>query len=436
MVTVNGVQNMGSRLTIFTALWAVARSLAACSGDCPTVQACDIRERSCQRDTAEVAACLRGGKASDVKIDVVDKDSFIDAQVTSNAESAAQRDLRNGLSLLGLMEPNDEEAVRDYWNWVGAFYSSDTDRITVLHRGTPLSAPSFVILLLHEFIHAMQHHNGGIDYEGHGATYDENLAFAAMLEGEAVLYEDLATLDGYGRDRDDVDWSGIFRQFEGREWKDARANASPYESAGHRFPYAFGGAYLNRAWRDGGNASVRKVFAAIPQSTRQVLAGYGSTAPDELPWKEDPNEVGMPVLSAEFEYVATRHLGTWLFEIWKDFWTNTSTDWNEFSDSGFAGDVLNVFRLPATGDVIVVWRLRFADARQATALQSALRLQPALTTSVSDRDVIVAVDSRGPVAQSFVDTMTWTASAPEDSTEVTPPMAPLPNEPITCRQTL
>jgi hypothetical protein len=53
----------------------------------------------------------------------------------------------------------------------------------------------------------------------------------------------------------------------------------------------------------------------IPSSTRQILAGYGASAPGGLPWKEDPNDVGTPLLPPAWEAVATVHLGTWLFEI-------------------------------------------------------------------------------------------------------------------------
>jgi hypothetical protein len=316
--------------------------------------------------------------------------------------------------------PETDEAgdtVREYWQWVAAFYSSETDRITVLDRGRDLDSPGSVTLLLHEVLHALQDGELDLDRDEHYTTYDQGLAFRGMIEGEAVLYQDLATLEGYGRDPEQTDWEAIFRQFGAREWARARGNASPFEFAAHRFAYAFGGDYLNRAWRAGGNAAVRDVFAVLPASTRQILAGYGARAPGDLAWKEDPDEVGMPLLSAEFEHVDIIHLGTWLFEVWKDLWNADARHSTGFTDSGFAGDVLNVFRLPASGDVVAVWRLRFGTPDQAAALNSSLRVDPMMTTTIDGRDVIVVVDTRGAPPSSFVDSLTWRAVTPEDSAD-------------------
>ena len=261
----------------------------------------------------------------------------------------------------------------------------------------------------------MQHVEVDLDDERHYPTRDNSLAFSGKVEGEAVLYQDLAKLEAYGRDPDDTDWNGIFQQFKDREWKGAREDSSPYESVWHRFSYAFGGDYVNRAWRAGGNAAVRDIFADLPSSTRQILTGYGSAAPFGLPWTEDPDEAGMPVLSAEFEHVAIVHLGAWLFEIWKDLWNVDSLPSSRFSDFGFAGDVLNVFRLPATGDVTAFWRLRFGTPEQAAALLGSLRSDPLLTTSADGRDVIVVSDTRGAPPLSFLETLAWRAVTPEDS---------------------
>ena len=410
------------RLPALLVMTFSAWSATACSDGCPTLEACDIRSTSCQERTREVAVCLRGSSAGEVSVEVVDGEAFVAQKVqesTTTPETADQRDFRRGMALLSLMPESDEagDTVRERWEAVAAFYSPETDRITVLDRGWDLDSPGSVTLLLHEILHALQDGELDLEREEHYETYDRGLAFRGMIEGEAVLYKDLATLEGYGRDPDDTDWEAIFRQFRAREWARARGNASPFEFAYHRFAYAFGGDYLNRAWRAGGNAAVRDVFAGIPASTRQILAGYGARAPDDLPWKEDPDEVGMPLLSAEFEHVDIIHLGTWLFEVWKDLWNANSTHSAGFSDSGFAGDVLNVFRLPASGDVAAVWRLRFGSPDQADALIASLRADPMMTTSVDGRDVIVVADTRGAPLQSFVDALTWRAVTPEDSAD-------------------
>lgn len=351
----------------------------------------------------------------------MDGNAFTDAKVAesvANQESADDRDFHRGLALLGLMPPGDdpERTVREYWNWVGAFYSDDTKKITVLNRGHAVDTPSWVILLLHEMIHAMQFADPGVASRARRtSTFDEDLALSGMVEGEATLYEDLARLDAYGRDLHEPDWDAVFRGFQAREWADARKNPSPYDFAPHRFAYAFGGAYLNRAWRETSSGIERVTF--IPTSTREILAGYGAHAPGGSPWKEDPNDVGTPLLPPAWDAVATVHLGTWLFEIWRDLMGNVPrAAFDGYVDSGFAGDVLSVFRLPTTGDVVSVWRLRFGSTAEATAVLDSVAGDISTIRYVEDRDLIVIVSTLSDLPPGIDDTLKWVSSPATDST--------------------
>lgn len=353
-------------------------------------------------------------------LQVVDAEAFIDQKVeqsVADPENADQRDFRRAMALLGLMVSSEgiSENVRERWARVAAFYDSDEDRITILDRGRPLDGPGAAFLLLHEVVHAMQHAEVDLNDERHYPTSDNSLAFSGKIEGEAVLYKDLAELEAYGRDPDDTDWDAVFQQFEDREWKAARADASPWNFASTRFSYAFGGDYVNRAWRAGGNAAVRQLYATLPSSTREILAGWGAAAPGGASWTENPDEIGMPVLPAEFEHVTLHHLGAWFFEVWKDLWNVDGKHSSRFTDSGFAGDVLTVFRFPATGDVAGFWRLRFGTPEPAAALVASLRSDPFVTVSTVGRDVIVASDTRGAPSASFVDALAWRAIASEDT---------------------
>jgi hypothetical protein len=422
----------GMRCCMLLAAW----SAIACSGGCPTLEACDIRSANCQRDTQEVAACLRGGDAASVTIEATNAESFIEEQVrenTGNAETQDERDLRRGLALFALMPPSAEaeQTVREYWNRVAAFYSSEAHQITILDRGSPLDEPSDAALLLHELVHAMQRSDAGLGDEAHASTYDEGLAFRGVIEGEATLYEDLALIEGWGRDAADTDFEGIFGQYRLREWRRARANASPFELAWLRFPYAFGGDYVNRAWRAGGNAAVRDAFVNVPATSRQILAGYAAAAPNGLPWNEDPNELGKPILPPDFEHFATLHLGTWLFEVFRDLFGTDTRLSAGFSDSGFAGDVMTAFR-SVDGDVVAVWRLRFGDAAQAAAMIEQLRVEAPLLASVVERDLIVVGDTRGVPLRSFVEGLSWEPATPEDWQASPRAAGALPRSLVTC----
>jgi hypothetical protein len=122
----------------------------------------------------------------------------------------------------------------------------------------------------------------------------------------------------------------------------------------------------------------------------------------------------MPQLPGDYEHIATEHLGAWLFSIWKDLFSNSSLQTAGFLDFGFAGDVLSVFRVPATGDVSVLWRLRFGSEDQAGRIVSSVRTDPLLAIAMVGRDVIVGADTRGAPQQSFLETLEWRAVAPDD----------------------
>jgi hypothetical protein len=401
---------------------ACTAAVLACSGGCPTVRECDIRDAECQRRTADVAACLRGGASPAPPIEVVDAKAFIESEVQEAVSQPASddlRDLRRGMALFNLVPVRDDlsSTVRDYWNDVAAFFSSKTGKVTILDRGAPLDGPSAVLLLVHELVHAMQHLELGDDYyRANGTTYDRSLALDGVTEGEAVLYQDLATAHGIDRDPDDVDWDDIFRGFEEREWDRARRDDSAFDMASLRFPYAFGGAHVNRAWRAGGSAAVRDAVRHPPISTRQM---FSTSRSGTGPWLEDPNEVGVPVMPAEFEFVASRHLGAWLFEIFKDIWSVAPRSFRTFRDGGFTGDVLSVFRTPATSDVTGVWRLRFEKPDQAANLVSNLSEERWLSASQDDRDVVLVASSDDTVPERIIGGLTWVPAAEDDYTEPT-----------------
>jgi hypothetical protein len=406
------------RSSIRHSFWVFALGALAASGcggnDCPTLRECDIREAECQERTAEVAACLRGGDEARPAVTVVDKDAFIEEQVQSvrqSGETADERDLRRGLALLALMPWSDDpvELSRDRWRNVAAFYSSDSHGVTILDDGDELDGPGAVLLLLHEMIHAMQGPEMDAWYEQHGGTFDRELSLSSLIEGEAVLYDDLAALYGYGLSLDDIDWKESFRTFKSASWNDARTTDAGYARAYSHFSYAFGGAYLNAAYRDAGNVAVRRVFEAPPLSTRAVMAGYNAVDP---PLRADPNEVGRPVLPEQYSHLATLHLGAWLSELFRDVWSASHRGFGDYVDSGFTGDVLSIFRGPFEGEVTSVWRLRFERADQADAYVSRFLAREYLTVRVEERDVIVVASVNESVVRVLPTQITW-APAPE-----------------------
>lgn len=77
---------------------------------------------------------------------------------------------------------------------------SDLARAAVIDRGKPMDDIDAVTTLTHEFVHALQDSELDLEHyrERWGKTYDSALALTRLLEGEAVHYELLASLDERG----------------------------------------------------------------------------------------------------------------------------------------------------------------------------------------------------------------------------------------------
>jgi hypothetical protein len=406
--------------------------LGGCSSDeCETVVACDIRQRDCQERTGKVLACLRGSGSVLPEITVVDAEAYIDqriAEVTESPEPPADQNLRRGLGLFGLMNPNAEPAsvAREYWANVAAFFSGEDGRVTILDRGSALDQPESVTLLVHELVHALQ----SAENPGEAAfdccdSYDQYLAFRALVEGEAELYQDLATVYGYGDDPDELEWDKIFGGFKAVAWQDLRSTANPFELATLHFPYAFGGDYVSRAHRSGGNALVRGLLHDGPRTTRQLLFGYGVEPPAGFDWQEHPDELGYPLLSPEYELVATLHLGALLFEAFE-----SRHGAGVFGDSGYLGDVLTLFVNQESGEVAGFWRLRFESEQQASSLSAPLD-GSLIAAFAEGRDLILVASETAELTDALAAELEF-GPVPEPEPEMQPDDAPAGFEQIAC----
>jgi hypothetical protein len=177
------------------------------------------------------------------------------------------------LRLLRLVQPSTstgEARVQDRINHVAAFYSSATRSVTVIDRGGQRNDRSDTILLLHELVHAVQDDEiAGWD----GASIDGDFAARAMVEGEAVLYENLGSLELDGLSVEDADWKGYYGNWVGRRRHSMRSAKSPYYSTGW-FVYPLGGELLTQAYLRGGNAAVRNMQTEWPKQSVAFMAKH------------------------------------------------------------------------------------------------------------------------------------------------------------------
>jgi hypothetical protein len=398
----------------------IVSSLAACAaGDCEALESCDIRQRGCQDRVAKIVACLRGARAVTPKVDVVDAERFIDRQASDAEDAAFSDDLRDhyrALHLLRLMPADVQpgELARDEWDDVAAFFDSDTHRVTVLDRGSALDSSGSMVVLAHELVHAAQARETDDEfYPAADDSRDAALAATAIIEGEATLYQDLADAYAYGFEPDELDWNRIFRTFEIDSWLYASGERAIYERADSSFSYAFGGAYLSKAYRKGGNAAVRKAKRDVPASTRELSAGYPRDA--EQFAVEPLDEIAIPVLPESFAYLSSERAGAYLFESLLARAEGRLRALPDLVGTGVTGDSLSTFRVQPD-QVAVFWRVRFESAEQAMSIASRLEPDPAWVVKRDDRDVTLAAVSGEMLRGEIEADLTW-GPAPEPEAE-------------------
>jgi hypothetical protein len=396
---------------------SLAFGFAACTaGDCDPLESCDIRERSCQESVAKVIACLRGSRAVAPAVKVVDADDFIDEQV-SDADGEPfnddRRDHYRALHLFRLMPAEIEsgQLAFDEWNDVAAFFDPETHGVTVLDRGRAVDDSSSVLLLAHELVHAQQsRETDDAFYEPADDSRDASLAATAMVEGEAIFYQDLAAIYAYGFEPDDVDWARVFGSFKSAAWAQSRVERTIYERSYSVFSYAFGGAYLSEAYRAGGSPAVRKVTRAVPASTLAVTEGYPPEA--DVPAVESLDDVAIPMLPESFEYLSSTRAGAYLFETFLARTVDEDAYFvPDFLETGVVGDSLSTFRVGAD-QVSAFWRVRLQTDGQAIALERRIGDKAGFVVKREDRDVMIAAVSDDSLREQIEHDLSW-GPAPE-----------------------
>jgi hypothetical protein len=383
------------------------------------LSACDIHKQACQRDVAKIMACWRGDEPAQVPVDVVDAERFIAGKLSElDADPMSDGELTRlkALSLLRLMpkELSAQGVVRNKWKSVAAFYDSDSRRITVLDRGERLD--EYVALLAHEFVHALQDHDEGRVFTSESDhSRDAELASAAMVEGEASLYQQLAWTAALGWKPSDIDWSQVFDQAKASAWSFALREESIYQRSRSHFAYVFGASYLSPAYFQAGPVEVRRVLDDLPTSTRRAMADYASQAP-EFGWAEPLGDQAVPMLPGEYHLLTTDRMGAWLFANFLARWSGDGEPpAGELSASGWSGDSLSIFQSDA-GNLSIFWRVRFEQPSLARQARAHLKLDDELFVKQEQRDLVFAANSGDESWSDLIaSTLSWTAGPPPDS---------------------
>lgn len=194
-----------------------------------------------------------------------------------------------------------------------AFYSPEHKDIVIVSDRAGRDLTGDYIVLVHEMVHAYQ--DAAWDLTAlqapHAPTYDRFLGVRALIEGDAVLHEDLAYIELAGTDVGEVNWPRFFADWQNDSLQRALETRTPALDVAALFPYAFGGQFVLDAWLEGGAAQIEDLSQRPPDSVRQVVGGYPAW-PDQLANEDaefDPQAVA--VMPPNYELVTGGHEGVW-----------------------------------------------------------------------------------------------------------------------------
>jgi hypothetical protein len=408
------------RLRVWLTASALCVACTGCKPICDVPDTCDIREAACQQAVMRAAACVRGDAPLKTQVHVVSATKYTNEQAKMAAQASdAQRlaDWYHGLSLFDLAPSQWDaaKAERKRDQNLAAFYSDKDKTVTVLDRGDALNGSGAVLLLVHEFVHALQdaeHDLAKLD-SLYATSFDGTLALGSLTEGEAILRQDQAAAFQAGFDLGEVDWRKAFNSFRMTSLDDVLRSDAPITALRADFVYAYGATYVYDAWRDRGREGVEGLYQHPPVSSRQVMTGYGHGPPGGQPWIEpELDEVAIPMLGADFEYVDSAHMGAFAALVFARRQGSNDTPLGKLRS-----DVLSVFQT-MDGQVLAAWRLRFAGASDAASYATLASATGPAWSSERDafivRSIAASFKPSQPSAMDLVQAANW-GPAPSES---------------------
>ncbi len=246
--------------------------------------------------------------------------------------------------------------------------------------GSILGTPSAMVLV-HEYVHALQDQRLGLSSDDDSRSIDAQNAYASLVEGDATLTMLGIGLTGSDRTLDDLTGTPGFL----RSQLAAGADAGPEGSELANAPAIFRAPLMSR-YLDGlvyvgalhghersGFSAIDDAFRAPPLTTEQVLH------PERYLAGELPEAITLPALasmpSAGFVALEEETLGELELSVY--FARGTATDRDRDAAAGWDGDRIRVYHRPespaAPAAMAVVWLTAWDDEREALDAESAAR---------------------------------------------------------------
>ena len=386
-------------------LWGGVLCLVASAGggctehpcdDGDTYAVCDIRDSDCVAETARVVACRRGADSYEVPaVRFVTTEELIREDARTDEEIAERTLLYRGLALVKYVPEGYTEARadRDYISSVPAFYNFIEDTIVI--NDTEAYDPEVeYAILVHEIVHAQQDQEFDLRkyFVTHERTFDRRLGARSAIEGEAVTYELVSTIEVDGYSLREIDWSSFFEDWQvdtRNEWATVEA---PLVMASRMFPYPFGASLVFDRWRSDDRAGVEAVLHPPPESARQVLMSSLQTDPPVAPWNHDDQLAGTvaPDLGDEYRLLGYSFDGSWMVRAFLErigLFGQRSPQVLQ----GLNSDVLSVHHHEARDTMLAVWRMRFDTVGQTEYLQTRIDEHPSYAAFITLNGDLVVV---------------------------------------------
>jgi hypothetical protein len=372
--------------------------LAACSGDeddpCRPLEPCDIRTSSCQERVFEATACMRDqeprGRPRVRVMTLAQFEAALRAYLAERPPSE-QDAWGTALGLLGLVDPSgdlDESQITTLVSQVAAFYEPGTGLVTIIDRGGSTDRTSDVLVLSHEYVHALQDQT--VDLARFQRDWvdstDTDVATSTVIEGEATVLSYAVIARMGGADPEQVAWGSLGSRIFEAMARNAEASPDPLLTAVQLCPYALGVPYVADAWLAEGQAGIDALYESPPRSTAEVLpADRDGFVPARVALDCYPT-------TAPAGYVGVDHdtfgvVGPFAFGVGDltadDAWS-LARRWRD--------DRIVVFAPPNpdAAPIAAAWRIRWADPADASAFAvlAEQRLQAAAGAAPFSRVVL------------------------------------------------
>jgi hypothetical protein len=291
------------------------------------------------------------------------------------------------LVLLGLAQPGalaPGTVVAEQVRFVGGFYRSTTKDIVLVEHEEELDAARGSVLLVHEFIHALQDRD--VDLEAfsteHATSMDSLTAVRALVEGEAKLHDSRFAAAVFGLEPATIDWNKRFEATIEVQRDDWATQVSVYGPAYRMFAYTWGARYAHFLFEQGGLDAILAGYASPPLTTRTFMASVDQALADE-PAGPAITAPAPPPEWTPFTETTLGALGVYLVaaELRGQSASTTSAALT------WRGDRLFVFAPTdaASVDTAFVWHVELASDADASAFATLLGSTPMTIARVGSR---------------------------------------------------